>query len=126
MLVHGANVEGMKIVEQLLRELGATGEVTFHGAGGLPSIFAVDDLATAAVAVANIAIASLHGVRAGIAPPRVTVDRAHAALAFQSERHLAPEGWELAAPWDPIAGDYATTDGLIRLHTNYRHHRAAV
>ena len=116
----------MKIVQQLLEALGVAGEVATHGTGGLPSVFAVDDLATATVAVANVALASLHAVRAGVAPPRVTVDRAHAAVAFRSERHLAPAGWELPAPWDPIAGDYATADGTIRIHTNYRHHRAAV
>jgi crotonobetainyl-CoA:carnitine CoA-transferase CaiB-like acyl-CoA transferase len=27
--------------------------------------------------------------------------------------------------WDPVAGDYATRDGWIRLHTNAPHHRAA-
>jgi CoA-transferase family III len=32
----------------------------------------------------------------------------------------------LAAPWDPIAGDYETVDGWIRLHTNYSYHRDAV
>lgn len=28
--------------------------------------------------------------------------------------------------WDPIAGDYEARDGWIRLHTNYRAHRATV
>lgn len=28
-------------------------------------------------------------------------------------------------PWDPIAGDYRTADGSIRLHTNAPHHRDA-
>ena len=31
----------------------------------------------------------------------------------------------LPALWEPIAGDYATADGWIRLHTNAPHHRAA-
>jgi crotonobetainyl-CoA:carnitine CoA-transferase CaiB-like acyl-CoA transferase len=38
---------------------------------------------------------------------------------------LRPQGWELPAPWDPIAGDYRSADGWIRLHTNAPHHRAA-
>jgi hypothetical protein len=38
---------------------------------------------------------------------------------------IRPIGWSLPAPWDPIAGDYATRDGWIRLHTNAPHHRAA-
>lgn len=31
----------------------------------------------------------------------------------------------MPAPWDPIAGDYRTVDGWIRLHTNAPHHREA-
>lgn len=31
-----------------------------------------------------------------------------------------------AALWDPFAGDYATRDGWIRLHTNAAHHRQAM
>ena len=31
----------------------------------------------------------------------------------------------MPAPWDPVAGDYLTRDGWIRLHTNAPHHRAA-
>jgi len=36
---------------------------------------------------------------------------------------LRPDGWKLPAPWDPIAGDYPTRDGWVRLHTNAPHHR---
>jgi hypothetical protein len=53
------------------------------------------------------------------------VDRTHAVVAFRSERYLAARGWTLPPVWDPIAGDYATRDGWIRLHTNYAYHRAA-
>ena len=37
---------------------------------------------------------------------------------------LQPQGWTMPI-WDPIAGDYATADGWIRLHTNAPHHRNA-
>lgn len=114
----------MALLEQFLSSLGESGEVNVVGDGGLPSVFAVDELATASIAAASVAVASLHAARTG-EPPRVTVDRAHAAIAFQSERHLAPAGWTLPPAWDPIAGDYATRDGKIRIHTNYAWHRAA-
>ena len=123
------HVVRVKLVETLLQALGLTGDVTLipeEYGRGLPSVFAVDDLAAATVAVANVAVASLHALRAGVSTPRVTVDRAHAAVAFRSERHLAPGGWKLPSMWDPIAGDYPTVDGTIRIHTNYRHHREAV
>lgn len=35
-------------------------------------------------------------------------------------------GWQRPPLWDPIAGNYRTADGWIRLHTNYRAHRLAV
>ncbi|MDE2451971.1 MAG: CoA transferase, partial [Burkholderiales bacterium] len=38
---------------------------------------------------------------------------------------LRPQGWQLPAPWDAVAGDYRCADGWIRLHTNAPQHRAA-
>ncbi len=55
--------------------------------------------------------------------PRVRIDRRLASFWFASS--IRPIGWSLAAPWDPVAGDYASSDGWIRLHTNAPHHRAA-
>jgi len=41
------------------------------------------------------------------------------------ERYYKFRGWTLPPMWDPIAGNYATRDGWIRLHTNAPHHRDA-
>ncbi len=95
------------------------------GRAALPSPYAVDDFAAATAALASCSIADLAGVRAGARAPSVTVDRRHAAVAFRSERYLERVGDALAPLWDPIAGDYRTADGWVRLHTNYPHHRAA-
>ncbi len=38
---------------------------------------------------------------------------------------IDPIGWQLPPIWDAVAGDYETSDGWIRLHTNAPHHRAA-
>ncbi|MBM4244751.1 MAG: acyl-CoA transferase [Deltaproteobacteria bacterium] len=92
----------------------------------LPSAFAVTALATAAVSLATLAAAELHAARTGTAARAVHVDRSHAALAFRRELYATPVGWEVPPLWDPIAGDYATRDGWIRLHTNYAHHRDPV
>jgi crotonobetainyl-CoA:carnitine CoA-transferase CaiB-like acyl-CoA transferase len=110
------------------RDLGIAPEtlekVHFAGSGDLPSVFAVSDFATAAVAVAGAAVAELVGTRLGFGSlPRVTVSRRLSSLWFG--RSIRPEGWALPAPWDPIAGDYSTADGWIRLHTNAPHHRDA-
>jgi hypothetical protein len=91
----------------------------------LPSIFDVTTLATASIAAAVLAVADLAVAARGGPRPSITVDRRQAAAAFRSERYLEPIGWELPPIWDPIAGDYRTSDGWIRLHTNYRYHRDA-
>lgn len=106
----------------------AAGAVSFTGSGTLESFYPVSSLASASVAVAGLAAAELRtaagvGVSTGGAGPAVVVDRALADAWFGSA--LRPIGWELPSPWDPIAGDYRSVDGWIRLHTNAPHHRAA-
>src|ERR1700677_4445755 len=101
----------------------APDEVVFTGLGGLPSVFPVTDLASAAVDAAGLSIAEL--VRqAGGRRAAVTVDRRLSSIWCHSS--LRPIGWSLPPPWDPIAGDYRAKDGWMRLHTNAPHHRAAV
>jgi hypothetical protein len=91
----------------------------------LPSVYDVSALAAATVAAATASVAALWATRGG--PIRTAhVDRAHASVAFRSERYVEPLGWLLPAVWDPIAGDYRAADGWIRLHTNYAYHRDAV
>src|SRR4051794_9733931 len=88
----------------------------------LPSVFDVTAYATAAAAVAGLALAEyVHPDR----PPRVSVDSLAACAVFASEARLVTLGWERPPAWDPVAGDYRTADGWIRLHTNYAHHRLA-
>ena len=93
------------------------------GTTPLPSVYAVSALASATVAAAAAAVSALQAVRTGTGLRPVTVDRGHAAAAFRSERYTSAVGWSLPPGWDPIAGDYRTRDGWIRLHTNYRSHR---
>jgi CoA-transferase family III len=97
-------------------------QLAFTGSGGLPSAFPVCDFASAAVATAALSVAELVG-KIGASPPPVTVDRRLASIWFWAS--IRSIGWKLPAPWDPIAGDYQTRDGWIRLHTNAPHHRAA-
>lgn len=96
--------------------------VRMAGDGSLPSAFAVSDLAAASVGAAGLAAAELVSVRFGEGP-QVRVDRRLASLWFSMT--LRPQGWSMPPVWDPIAGDYATDDGWIRLHTNAPHHRDA-
>ncbi|MYM26534.1 acyl-CoA transferase [Duganella sp. FT135W] len=92
------------------------------GEGALPSYFDVTGLATASVGAAALALQQLAVVQGGV-PARVTVDQRLASMWFSWSFH--PVGWERPPLWDAVAGDYATADGWIRLHTNAPHHRAA-
>lgn len=38
---------------------------------------------------------------------------------------IQPQNWTLPPVWDEFAGDYQTSDGWLRLHTNLPHHRLA-
>ncbi len=96
--------------------------VLFLGDDELPSVFPVSDFAAAAMATAAAAVSQLVAVQAGVAP-QVLVSRRLAGLWFGSS--ITPIDWKKANPWDPIAGDYRTADGWIRLHTNAPHHRDA-
>jgi hypothetical protein len=119
------------LLEQLWGRLGgpaeALGAIELTGpALGLPSVYEVSALASASVGLSLLAIAELDALRSGRKRRSVRVPRAMAETAFRLERELKAIGWQLPEVWDPIAGDYATEDGFIRLHTNYRHHREAV
>lgn len=92
-----------------------------------PGRFDVTGLAVGAVSTATLAAARLLAARGGSdRTPIVQVDSREAAAAFRAESLFTPIGWERPPLWDPIAGNYQTADGWIRLHTNYANHRAAV
>lgn len=90
----------------------------------LPSAYDVTGLAVASVAAASLAVAEIASTPTTF--PAVRVDSRDACAAFVSERRFTPVGWELPPAWDPLAGDYRTSDGWIRLHTNYSYHRQSV
>ena len=114
------------MLQAVSSELDLPGEaldaVHFDGAGALPSYYAVTDLAAASVGAAGLALRQLSVALGGEALP-VRVDRRLASLWFGWSIH--PIGWERPPLWDAVAGDYATADGWIRLHTNAIHHRDA-
>jgi crotonobetainyl-CoA:carnitine CoA-transferase CaiB-like acyl-CoA transferase len=96
--------------------------LTIIGDGALPSAFPVTNFAGASVAAAALAMAEL-AAQTSPQAPAVTVDRRLSSFWFGMS--IRPRGWTMPPAWDPIAGDYKTSDGWIRLHTNAPHHRAA-
>ncbi|WP_219095479.1 CoA transferase [Pseudomonas sp. UMAB-40] len=96
--------------------------IPFTSSGALPSAFAVTDLACASIAAAGQAVSEFLQQHTGRLPS-LEVDRRLASFWFATS--IRPVGWSVPPLWDPVAGDYATQDGWIRLHTNAPHHRAA-
>jgi len=103
-------------------DAGAVDGVAFTGEGGLISAYPVTDVASAAMAAAALGIAEFVAAR-GEKFPRVTVDRRFASMWLLHS--IRPIGWKMPPTWGPIAGDYPTRDGWIKLHTNWPHHQAA-
>lgn len=100
-----------------------TTDVRFTNRGHVPAVFAVSDLPAAAIAFAAASAGHLVGSLKG-RKVEVTVDRRLASLWCSNS--FRPLGWAPPSPWDPLAGDYQTSDGWIRLHTNSPAHKRAV
>ena len=92
----------------------------------LPSTFRVSAAAQVCIAAAGLAAAEIWRARSGVGQD-VSVDARHAVIECRSERYLRLDGQPPPPAWDAIAGVYATGDGrIVRLHTNFPHHRDAV
>ncbi len=125
------NSDAEGLAERIWRQLGGAPD-PLHAVGCsgperfLPAAFDVTGLAAATVGAATLATAELLAARRREPIRPVHVDRRAASAAFLSEVLFAPRGWRRPPAWDPLAGNYPASDGWIRLHTNYRTHRAAV
>ncbi len=96
--------------------------VNVRGVATLESPYPVSDLAAASVAAAAAGLVALLDA-AGLPGGGATVRRELADAWFRAG--VRPVGWIAPAPWDALAGDYAASDGWIRLHTNAEAHRLA-
>lgn len=90
-----------------------------HGDRALVSAYPVSELAVTSIGLAAGAAASLTG-NASL----LEVDATLASRWFQNA--LRPVNRHMPPLWDPFAGDYATDNGWLRLHTNAPAHRAAM
>ena len=103
-------------------DLEATAQLT--GNEALPSAFAVTELASWTMAAVGDALTELMlSTNTTAHKSEVQVDRTLASLWFGQSIH--PVDWSMPPVWDEIAGDYQTSDGWIKLHTNLPHHRNA-
>jgi len=91
----------------------------------LPSSFRVAAAAQVSIAASALAAAEIWKMRKGQAQ-EVAVDMRHAVVECRSERYLRVDDTPPPPAWDAIAGVYKVSDGFVRLHTNFPHHRDAV
>ncbi|MFI9582914.1 CoA transferase [Streptomyces sp. NPDC052236] len=97
--------------------------VRYEGTGGLPAQLPVMELARSCVAVCSLAAAELAARRTGGPVPPVRVDDGAVTAAFLSDRLVRVDG----RPWTtfaPLSRFWRASDGWIRTHANYPHHRA--
>lgn len=85
----------------------------------LPSSFHVGTAAQSSIAAAALAACEL-GYQRGAARQEVGVDMKHAALECVEWFSLDGRVPDL---WDPFSGLYACSDGWVRIHANFLHHR---
>ena len=101
----------------LAQQLGLDGGLAIVGPRSLGGSYPVSQFAAAAVGATALALADLVGTDAQAEVSTPLVDGWFSAAV----RPRTP----VASPWQALAGDYATGDGWIRLHTNVPAHRAA-
>lgn len=139
------------MIEKLIAELGASVGVALPAVRVtgqdpvLPSVFRLGTMAAASAGAVSAAVAAYAARRGraaephpepspepnpepipapGSRDPEVAIDVRHAAVAFQSERHFRTDGKAMDV-WAALSGDYAASDGWVRLHCNFDHHRDA-
>lgn len=92
--------------------------------GALRARLPVRELARACVGACALAAAELGARRAGLAEvPGARLDDGAIATAFVSERHLLVDG-RAPVNFAPLSRFWRTSDGWVRTHANYPHHRA--
>lgn len=103
----------------------ALGSLKLSGTGvGLPSSFKVGPFAQANIAISALSAALLHAHKIKAAQtPEVAVSLRHACAEFKSERLYVLDGKTNEDPWGPIGGLHATSDGFVRIHDGFPHHR---
>lgn len=116
-------VKTRELYAQLTGKISLPCTLHVSGTGNLASYYPVTPLVAASVALAGITVSQLLALRNG-KHDTVTVDRRLASLWCKTS--IRPDGWDIPPAWDSLAGDYATADGWIRLHTNAPVHRKAV
>ena len=97
-------------------------QVTGDPAGLLPSRLKVQELMTAAVGSAVLAVAALDAARNQAPLASVSLSAEHVAVAARSERYARRIGSDAGVQMAPLSRFWKAADGWVRLHANYPWH----
>lgn len=99
-----------------LSEAYAAGHLDLRPGSWLPSALAVNTLACGSVAAAGLAGAAMRGGE------RVQVDPGQVAVSFRNDQLQTVDGAHQPG-FAPLSGFFEASDGWVRTHANYPHHR---
>ncbi len=91
----------------------------------LPSSFRVGTAAQVSIAAAALGAIAFDHLRSG-RRQHLAVDMLHAAVECRSEHQLRVAGQAPGELWDELAGAYSCAHGIVRLHTNFPHHKRGI
>jgi crotonobetainyl-CoA:carnitine CoA-transferase CaiB-like acyl-CoA transferase len=91
-------------------------------AGLLPSRLKVQELMSAAIGSALLAVATLDAARNDTQLAPVSLSAEHVAVAARSERYARRIGSDAGLQMAPLSRFWKAADGWVRLHTNYPWH----
>lgn len=94
----------------------AADRLALAGGNGLPATLPVNTLACGSVAAAALAGLAMRGGE------RVLVDPLQVSVAFRNDRLQTIDG-QVTDSFAPLSGFFRTSDGWVRTHANYPHHR---
>ena len=97
-------------------------QVVGDPAGLLPSRLKVQELMTAAVGSALLAVAALDAARNEAPLASVSLSAEHVAVAARSERYARRTGSDADVQMAPLSRFWKAADGWVRLHANYPWH----
>jgi hypothetical protein len=90
----------------------------------IPSSFKIGHLAQSTIALSAFSAALVYSNLGRAIPiPRTTIPIRHALLEFQCERLYTLKGKPPVESWGPIGGLHPTSDGHVRIHDVFPHHR---
>lgn len=110
--------KGLGLPEQALESL-----ILDEDGYDYPSSFKIRHLAQSSIALSALGAAAIQSLRQPRSFPKVTVRCRHACLEFKTEQLFTIDGVAPESSWGPIGGLHATSDGHIRIHDNFLHHR---